>query len=60
MGIELSVLTICARTVCVSKWVIRTVLREEAGGVGSGNSGTVIPEILARSVLVGKISSKLR
>jgi hypothetical protein len=29
-------------------------------GVGSGNSGTSIPEILARSVPAGKISSRLR
>jgi hypothetical protein len=28
--------------------------------VGSGNSGTVIPEILALSLVVGKISSSLR
>jgi hypothetical protein len=34
--------------------------RDRFRSVGSGNSGTLIPEILARSVPAGKISSRLR
>jgi hypothetical protein len=30
------------------------------GGVGSGNSGTLFPEILARSAAAGHISSNFR
>src|SRR5258706_1645319 len=34
--LELSVLLLCAGTSCISKWVIRTVLREAADGLLAG------------------------
>jgi hypothetical protein len=43
------------------EWHQRAHERQGAlDGVGSGNSGTRIPEILARSAAAGKTSSKFR